>query len=267
MLALNWPTTGALNMMLRHARKESLNYKSLYTRSHPFFADRAKALQNHAQSKNIFPQELTRAFQKIKIKVIAFSSPLHTVDSVINDAPIDDAIKPYGRAIAAYRHGKTEKALRLIDDFEQKNGGKTKYTYELRSEILLTAGRAQQSLEAMNGALAVDPKNLNFVIQKAVILFHLKRFSEMITLLQPMLSTHAHKDALWYWLGLAYERTNNKGRMYVCLAERYALMQEWAKAKHYLVLSQKVLPKTDEFAQRRNDLIFHIKENKKGSKK
>jgi predicted Zn-dependent protease len=133
----------------------------------------------------------------------------------------------------------------------------------LRSEILLNAGRIKQALEEMNAAVALCPKKLSFLIQKSMILFHLKRFSEMIQILEPMISTHGHKDALWHWLGIAYERTNNKGRMYVCLAERHALLQEWSRAAHYIRLSEKHLSKNDCFAQKRKDLLFHIKGNKK----
>jgi predicted Zn-dependent protease len=264
MAALNWPIADGLKMMMRHAKKEDLNYKTQYMRSHPFFADRARASERYFQKKGSFPQTLQIAFDKVKIKVIAFSADLSQVESYVEQANVSPKIKNYGRAIAAYRQGKTNQALTLLGTFERENGGLTQHTAELRSQILFAHGRSQEALSSINMALSFSPKNIIFLIQKSLILLSMpNRFAEVIPILEPLVAVHGHQEALWYWLGKAYERSGNKGRMHVCLAEHYAIGQKWAQAEHHIRSGQKMLTPRDPYLQRSKDLLCHIKGIKK----
>lgn len=264
MAALNWPIADGLKMMMRHAQKEDLNYKTQYMNSHPFFTDRARAAQHYFEKTGTFPETLRTAFEKVKIKIIAFSSALSHIDGCVERALVSPKIKNYGRAIAAYRQGKTHQALTLLSTFEQDNGGVTAYTAELRSQILFANGRTEEALKAIHTALSFAPKNIGFLVQKSLMLLSIpQRFSEVIAILEPLVSSHAHHEALWYWLGMAYERAGNKGRMNICLAERYALMQKWSQSEHCLRLGQKYLTANDSYWQRSKDLLDHIKARKK----
>lgn len=264
MAALHWPIADGLKMMERHAKKEDLNYKNQYLLTHPFFTDRARAIPHYFKKEGEFPQDLRQKFERVKIKVVAFSAPLAKVDSLIEQTPVAEKNKNYGRAIAAYRQGKTPQALHLLSLFEGENLGADAYTCELRAQILLTQGRTQEALGAINQALGLSPKNIHLLLQKSFVLLSLPQGApEVVALLEPWVSRYGHWDALWHWLGKAYAQVGNRGRMEICLAERYALLQKWSQAEYHLSLGQKLLSPQDPYRQRGQDLRHHMKESKR----
>jgi predicted Zn-dependent protease len=265
LMALNWPVADGLKMLECNARKEHHEYNDLYIRSHPFFEDRARACrQIYPNSTGTFPEHLHAAFEKAKIKLVAFLSPIAGVDACIEGARVPAKIKNYGRAIAAYRQGKTDRALNLLSAFEQDHHGGDAYTWELRSQILFTDGRTAAALKAINKALDFTPKNYNLLIQKSIILLSKPDgFKEVISILDPLKMLYSRHVHLWHWLGMAYSKAGNKGRTQICLAEQSAIMQQWSKAEQHIKLAQTHLSPQDPYFQRSKDLLMHIKDHKK----
>ena len=59
---------------------------------------------------------------------------------------------------------------------------------------------------------------------------------------------------IWHWLGVAYGRTNQKGRMRVCLAESAFILQDIEKAKFHIHCAFNFLPSSDPYYQKAKDL-------------
>jgi predicted Zn-dependent protease len=116
----------------------------------------------------------------------------------------------------------------------------------------------------MDNALSFSPKNISLLLQKSFILSNLPHGSkDVVRILEPLVSTHGHYDALWHWLGKAYATMGHTGRMEMCLAERYSIMQKWSQAEFHIRRAQKLLPQNDPYHQRSKDLLHHIKKCKK----
>ena len=154
---------GMLSMFQRLANRSiaSLVHADPYVLTHPMPMQRIRLLERRLKKSPWFnkpdPPYLVWRHKLMHAKLVGFlSSPR----AVWRRYPRSDTSQParYARAIAAYRVGDTNTALRLIDSLIRE---KPKYPYfhEFRGQVLLESGRVREAVKSYRQAVALAPRN------------------------------------------------------------------------------------------------------------
>lgn len=235
---LRWPTRGTMNFHQRMGRAERFSRDSCVCfRTHPTSFERAEAARaTRVGSAETLPEDamplpLVRAFERVKVKVTAFSSPLERVLEAVEGLNVSAPLKDYGRAIAFFRLGRAKEALKAISAFIRMIPESEAFGQELRAQILFYEGNLDQAILAMKRALYLRPGDRIFAALCAQMQtetrkpHHLKQAIRALEFILFTTAQHPADPELWYWLGKAYGKMGKQGRMRVCLAE-YALAQK-----------------------------------------
>ncbi|OJU73456.1 MAG: hypothetical protein BGO07_04960 [Alphaproteobacteria bacterium 40-19] len=269
--SLNWPLSGFMNVMEDFAKKESLykNEHMPYLRTHPFSQDRLESARRALEFANpktptCLPAPILDKFYRVKIKFIAFTSPVESATDSVQQACVPPEYKSYGKAIAMYRQGSLQEALSELESFE-KNCSQNAFTLELRSQILFDLNQAEKAWQAIGLACKMRPRDALIQAQKAIVSLQTDKqthIQESIRCLQRL--THApspQTGSLWYWLAVAFGKTNQPGKMQVALAE-YALYKgELPRVQQHVRLALKLLKPQDPYYHKAKDLEHLLKSN------
>ena len=220
------------------------------------------SLEKHLASaiKNQLPKHFSYLFQKLKVKVIAFSSSLNKALRAIEILDVPASLKDYGKAIVYYRLGNTAKALSALERFFASNPESAPFVYELKAQILFQESRTSEAIAAIQKALSYRPNDPLFITMEAQMMIesgkdqYLKKAVKDIEKI--LFSTHTllPDPEIWHWLGVAYGRLNQKGRMRVCLAESAFILQDIEKAKFHITCAFNSLSSSDPYYQKAKDL-------------
>ncbi len=196
------------NLMARLSKQRLLpeSRQSKYYQTHPGARERSVVFLNHALSEPASdqppPADINAQFHHIKAKLQAWTDPPE--QTLINTNP-DIPSDRFRLAIAAFRLSDLKEALNHVDQLIAANPDQPFYR-EFKGEILLSAGRAQEAVDAFHAAL----ERLNHDTNKGQIFLSLGR----------ALMTMGDQDSL------------NKAIPY--LEEANRLEPEWAFVKHQL---------------------------------
>jgi predicted Zn-dependent protease len=129
-----------------------------YLQSHPMPRERIALLEDTAKKSPYFdksdPAELQLRHDMARAKIIAYEGNGGDLASVFRKNPQGPAAR-YGLAISLFMRGSTEDAAPIIDRLIQEQP-KNAYLYEIRGEMLLRAGRAEEAVEAYTKAISLD---------------------------------------------------------------------------------------------------------------
>jgi predicted Zn-dependent protease len=132
--------------------------QSQFARTHPLSADRVEALQHKVDDSPLktkgYPAEWNEQYVRTKAKLLAFIAP----QQVAYRYPSTDTsvAAVYARAISSYRMNQMDPALRQINSLIQKEP-ENPYFLELKGQILYEFGKAAQSVEPYENAVALAP--------------------------------------------------------------------------------------------------------------
>ena len=267
--SLNWPLSGFMNVMEDFAKKEILykNEHMPYLRTHPFSQDRLESARRALEFANpkaptCLPAPILDKFYRVKIKFIAFTSPVESAIDSVQQACVPPEYKPYGKAIALYRQGSLQEALSELENFE-KNGSQNAFTLELRSQILFDLNRAEKAWQAIDLACKMRPRDALIQAQKAIVSLQSgTHIQESIRCLQRL--THApspQTGPLWYWLAVAFGKSNQPGKMQVALAEHALYKGELPRVQQHVRLALKLLKPQDPYYHKAKNLEHFLKSN------
>lgn len=271
---LKWPVKGFIEIMRKLDQYHSSKNDVLYLRTHPFSEDRVRAAQhyiNQFSSKNPreFPPHFHRKFQTIKVKILAYSTPLPLALQTIEHMSIPETLKAYGRAIVYYRLGQAKEALQALELSEKDPALEKAYLEEVRAQILLEARRVPEALQALNKALLIRPHDGLLSAFKAQILTTLEdpqSLEEAVRLLEKLLLSNEADGSIWYNLGIAYGKQKKIGPMRVCFAEEAIHRKDRKKAEFYVQEALKHLRPGQPYYQKAKDLENLLKNLEKEGK-
>ena len=238
------------NLMSRLAKQRLLpaSRQSQYYQTHPGAHERSIVFLNHALASESTPPPpaLVAEFKRIKAKLRAWTDPpsqtlLRTDDS------------PFATAIAAFRLSDVDFALELMDariTAEPTNP----FYHEFKGEILLSAGRTAEAVEAFRASLKHLPKHVN----RGQILLSLGRAllnqgdQASLNAAIPLLEEANRLEPKWafvkHQLGITYGRAGRVVDADLILAER-ALMLRKPKLAKQLATRAKNHQQADAFQQ------------------
>ena len=130
-----------------------------YLMSHPLPAERISQLETLAKASSHFevkdPPALQARHDMVRAKVIGFVARPDTVMRRYA-AHITSAPARYARAILAYRSGRLQEALSLMDGLIREQPGNP-YFQEVKGQALLESGRAREAIGPLRRAVAASP--------------------------------------------------------------------------------------------------------------
>ncbi len=244
-----WSAEGLLDLFHKLEGEEAL-YSDLqdpYVLTHPLTKDRIAFVQNHVAtspySRNPPPPGFEAAFAMVRAKLRGFLTPssltLARVPASDNSAPAR-----YERAIALYRLGHTDEAVRLLDGLIAEQNA-SPWLYEMKGQTLFEGGRGRAAIPPYQEAarLAPDQPLIQQGLGRAMI-----ETDDPILLkpalqhLQAALRVEHDDDFTWHQLGIAWGRLGDLGQANLALAEEALLQGDIAGAHRFATKAEQALP-------------------------
>ena len=257
---------GLRSFMQKLASEELLspNDQSEYVRTHPISANRVDAMERKIEQSNAkftpVPQRWIEQHERMKAKLLGYMKPGHVVWSY-NDS--DTSIPAvYARSIAAYRQNKFDNALQGIDDLISREPDNP-YIYELKGDVLLSAGRVEEAAAELERAVKIAPHASLIRIQLGKALLQVKNPDEAhvqraIDILQRALIDEPRSGAAYRMLATAYGKIGIENTAKLYLAEEAVLQRKYPYAK---TLLQGIIGSFEEGSKNQikaQDLLNHV---------
>ena len=153
---------GLRDLMQRMARQRSIpeSRQSTYYSTHPGAADRLQTFQDHLNrsphSDTPAPDAVTKLFERIRAKIIAWTESPQRVHAIADDIAPDGSIATYMKAIADFRRGDLNDAADRLDELVARYP-EDPFFHEFRGDVLFAMARPADAAEAYRFALALRP--------------------------------------------------------------------------------------------------------------
>lgn len=264
------PLSGFLSFMEKLSSQELLpeSQQSEYVRTHPLTRDRVDFLENAIREKNdkgVTPPEWTKLHARMKAKLEGYLLPDRALQKTGSDPDTQ-----YARAIATYRKGKSKEAVALLDPLiraEPENA----YFHELKGQILLEDGSADEALAPYTQAVKYAPKSglirasFGHALMETVSL-HPENRKKAIDQLQRALTLEPRIASTHRLLAIGYGGEGQEGLSRLHLAEEALLRNQLPIAKKEARLAKSLLPANTAGNLRANDILDVIRKREKEKK-
>ena len=268
---LHWSAQGMLDLFhrLEHETVLTIEMQDPYMQTHPLTQSRIIFVTHHLDgspyAKAALPAGFEPAFQMVRAKLQGFLAPSSQTLARVKS---DDQTAParYARAIALYRLGHTDDAIRLIDGLIAEQRGNP-WLYELKGQVLFEGGRGALSLAPYREAarLAPEQSQIRAALARALIeTGDAAQLRPAIAELQSALAREADDGDSWRSLGTAWGRLGDLGQANLALAEEAMLNGDIPRANLLAGKAEKLLP-AGQARMRASDISNAVKrENRKG---
>jgi predicted Zn-dependent protease len=264
---LRWPAKGLSEFLDKINKMYGSSARvDPYTMTHPLTFDRIQSIHEyvgkHSDNGRSIPHDIEFKFQRIKAKMMAFLDPSRAL-KVYKDSSLPSQ---YARAIAQYRLGKFDEALRQINALLNEHP-KDPYFHELKGQVLFETGKVEEAIPALQSASSLKPGPL-IKIMLAHALIERKSScgsSEAIKILVPLVQKHPQKYPMaWRLLATAYGKTNRVGEAALALAEEAFLQENYRVATSQANRAKALLKSNPKSLMRVEDLLSQIKQKSGG---
>lgn len=255
---------GMLKTFERFQQQEYISdqYKDPFARSHPVATDRLARLRNlvesspYANAKD--PPELQLRHDLMRAKLAGY---IESPTAVLNRYPAKDTSQParYARAIATFFKGGSgalESALSQLDGLI-KTAPKYGYYYELKGDLLMRSGKAQQAIPLLRQALKMEPDSPLMQVQLATALQQSGDpggVAESIALLRKSLASDKNPNA-YRMLASAYYKQGKDPEADAMTAQQYFEEGNIKQAKLFAKRAQIKLPRGTSEWLNNDDII------------
>lgn len=227
-----------------------------YLSSHPAPQDRIGFLQAAAHESPYFAKkdsaELQLRHDLARAKIAAYNGGAGKVRQTFG-RDITSLPALYGDAIATHLEGSPRAALSKIDALIAK-APKIAWFHEVRGEILMEAGRADEAAKAFQTAARLD-KSSSGIIQASIgqaLVTGGKpdRMKEAITQIQKGLKSDPDNSTAYQFLAMAYGKIGEIGAAELATAEGYWQAGNFTQAKIFAARAQqKFRPNSPQWVQ------------------
>lgn len=196
-----------------------------YLRTHPLGYERIQAVEHMVEESPLadkpYPPELIKAHEMIRAKLYGFTKdPADTYRKY----PETDDSEPahYARAVALMKQARTDEALAEMKPLlaaEPENP----YFHELKGQILLEAGRVDESIPPLRKAAEMTDHGAIKVMLGQALLAQQKpeTDAEAIDMLEKLVREDPEFPGAWRQLAVAYGRRGDIGGSMLASAEQY----------------------------------------------
>jgi len=268
---LHLPASGMLRVMeiLRQNENRSYGVPDPYTRTHPLTTDRITHIRNHVLQSPYTEANVPTAFnlrhQRMLAKLKGF---INLPEETLAEFPISDTSLParYARAIAYYKIPELDKALGEIDKLIADHPNDP-FFHEFRGQLLFEHGRINEAVNEYAKAVSLLPDSALIITDYAKSLIateNTANITKAIALLQHANMLDNSNDETWHHLAIAYGKTGNQGKFYLCTAEQNILEDNMKEAVRNADLALKTLANDNAARLRANDIKLIAEKEKKG---
>lgn len=262
-----YPADGLLSFMqkLRNKENKAAGRATEYLRTHPLTQDRVQAIQaalaqRDPDSQKSWPEEWIDQHLRLKAKLIGFLRP-ESVQRLYPDKDQSVAAR-YARSIAAYRQNNVERALNGINALLEEEPANP-YFHELKGQMLLDFGRAEQAARSYDRAvdLAPDAPLIRAGYGHALLeslpydAASPGDYNAAIDALRPALSQDPRFARGHRLIGQAYGRKGETGLARLHLAEYELLRRRYGEARRNAEQAKAALPEGSPGSLRAQDVI------------
>ncbi|MBU2033150.1 MAG: M48 family metalloprotease [Alphaproteobacteria bacterium] len=207
--------------------------EAAFTRTHPLSGDRIARLRDTYQRDPAWekPEDvrLERRFQRIKAKLSGY---LEEPRRTLNSFPAGDTSVParYARAYAYHKGAQVEQALDetaalIAQDPEDP------YFLELRGQVLLESGRAEEALVSLRRATELtrsEPLIATLFGHALIATEDKDNYAEAEEVLRAAVARDRYNPFAWYQLGVVYAARGDMPRARLASAEQQVMNREYA---------------------------------------
>jgi predicted Zn-dependent protease len=216
-----------------------------YLLTHPITQDRMRTLEKHIEgseySDKQIPEQLQIRHNRIRAKIIAYSSPLALV---LQKYPWSDQSvwARYGRAMAYYRLPDLKKALELINDLLAEHPDDP-YFHEMKAQMLFEHGRVYEAITSYKRAIDLAPPS--DVLYQALGMAQVSSddpalLEDAENNLRQSIKLRPRSATTWRQLAIAYGRQNKMGHYQLALGEEALLHRLKDKAISHATRAEKL---------------------------
>lgn len=268
---------GSINFFKKLQNQEfrlAIPQNNEYARTHPLSGTRIANLQavyevNPAWEKRSDPA-LQARFLRIKGKLAGY---VEDPARVMRLYPETDTSIPahYARAYAWHRSAYVEQALAEANYLLRKDPDDP-YFLELKGQILLESGRAEEAVPVLRQAVQRAPNEplIMTLLGHALISTESREaYAEAEPLLRRAISRDRSNPFAWYQLGVIYDRNGDKARAALASAERLSLQGNFAGAAMNANIARSGLPRGTPDWLRADDIALAAADelDKKGKRR
>lgn len=207
-----------------------------YVRTHPLTGNRIEAVTQKANAAPRYPTPdgWHKQHARMKAKLLGYIKPQSVEWAYnVNDQSTDAV---YARAIAAYRMGKPDRAMRLIDDLINREP-QNPYFHELKGQTAVDFGRLKTGIRSYETALSLKPEAALIRIALAHAMIENGGDLDMIIDHLNRAQTQEPRSAQVYrLLATAYGKQGNETLSRLNLAEEAVLRRNYGYARQQAAL-------------------------------
>lgn len=262
---------GLLEVMHQFSGQESLNTPNQdpFVRSHPMSSDRIGSLEARLEKSPYRDRkdapELIEAHLRMQGKLYGFVKPYA---QTFRKFPVKDtSVKArYARAIALYRRGDTETALREVDGLIAA-APENPYYYELKGQILFENGRVREAVSPHAKAVALKPGIPLLRVNLAQAMLSTEDPAFLKPSLQALQLAMAQDPEItfgWHQLAIAYANDGQEGMAALASAERFFRSESRRDAYIHSQRAMKLLPEGSPGNFRAQDIYDMVKPKHRG---
>ncbi len=201
--------------------------------------------------------ELVAMHVLMKAKIDAFMNPpTQTFIKYKEDDPSFPA--RYARAIAHYKAGHTDIALKAIDVLIAEQADNP-YLYELKGQVLFEAGRAEESEPSLQRAVDLKPQAplLRVLLAQSQLSQEDPRKIEgAVDHLKRALALEDDNTFAWKLMAQAHDAKGEPGEARLATAEEYFAVGDQAQAKVFAMRARELLARNSPEWRRATDIVL-----------
>ncbi|WP_182087016.1 M48 family metalloprotease [Aureimonas sp. ME7] len=236
-----------------------------YVSSHPAPQERIGFLQTAAKESPYFdkkdPPELQLRHDLARAKIAAYNGGAAQVRRSFG-RDITSLPARYGDAIATHLAGSPKAALTKIDALIASSP-KTPWFHEVRGEILMAGGKADEAAAAFRTAAKLDPSDsgiLEAAVGQALVTGgQPERMKEAISQIRKGLESDPANSTAYQFLAMAYGKVGDVGSAELATAEGYWEGGNFRQAKIFAARAQqKFRPNSPQWRQAQDIIITKV---------
>jgi predicted Zn-dependent protease len=226
-----------------------------YLRSHPLSRDRIRNLQGYtASDKGPVKSDADYWFARVKGKISAFTrAPKWTLRRVGESGYKD--VELLREAVAQHRNSQTKKALKAIDGAIALRP-KDPFFHDQRGQILIETRNFAAATNAYARAVNLAPRNSLLLAGYGRALLASGNVSKARTVLEKSRAIDFRDGSMLRDLAVAYAKSKQPGMAALVTAERYALAGRMADAKIHSKRASGLLARGSGPWQRAQDVLI-----------
>jgi predicted Zn-dependent protease len=238
-----------------------------FFRSHPLSSDRIEALRVRAQAQSHYQVvDSPEAIARHEIMIAKLRGFMDPPEQTLGKYPEGDTSLParYARTIAYYKAGKSEIALKLVDELLEGEPNNP-YFWELKGQMLFDFGRAAEAAQAHARSVELKPEAplLRINLAQALLAENAaKNADAAIDQLRRAVAVEADNSFAWQLMAQAYDAKNEPGKARLAAAEEFFALGDDAQAKVFAVRALGLLSKKSADWRRATDIVFASHPNK-----